>query len=278
MKNDIDICDVQAPTPTRTKVTTAQLAREERAVMQLLRDALPSLAHLVLSESSIALLARAAKLDTWRLSLTPRRQLTIQSARVAGGLADEAQTVWTDVKAAQSRLRSAIRVVQVAESAERPLVRERDPLVQRLVTCEAKDWMLHAESVQFQLKLPDLRETEDDRDCVLTGEVRSMTTNTIMLARVAVGSADAAAAARIRHQIIALKRPSNGSMKRIGEYFSGPPQCGDIVSVAVRLHRGRLTGEVCGATLSSDNAMARNLELAPPSSGTILPLTATRVV
>lgn len=159
--------------------------------------------------------------------------------------------------------------VRVAESAERPLVRERDPLVRRLVMREAKDWVLRAESHQFQLQFPDLRETEDDRDCVLTGEVRAMTTNVMALARAAVGSMDAAATTRIRRGSIALKRPSDESMKRIGEYFSAPPQCGDIVSVTVRLHRGRLTGEVCGATLSSRDAMARDLEPTPQSSGAI---------
>jgi hypothetical protein len=258
VNDDIDICDIQAPAPARAKVTTAQLAREERAVMQVLRETLPSLAHLAFSEPSLSLLSDNAKLDTWRLSLLLRKQLSILGPRVGASIDAEAQAVWGDVKAVQSRLRSVIRVVRIAEDAGQPLVGERDPLVRRLVTCERKAWLLRAESHQFPLLLPDLRTIEDDRDLVLTGVVHAMTVNTVMLGRVAAQHSNPAVAVRAGDRSITLARPAESAMKRIGEYFPKPPQCGDIVSVTVRLHRGRLSGEVCGATLSSRNVLVQS--------------------
>lgn len=247
---EIDICDVQAPTPARTRVTTAQLAREERLVMQVLLETLPSLTNLVASEPTIALLAESPKLDTWRLSLVPRRQMTISGAKNGGALAEEAQTVWKDVTAVQSRLRSAIRFVRMAEAANDPLSDERNPLVRRLVSREAKEWLFRAESRQFLLRFPDFRELEDRSDLVVTGQISAITLHTVTLELIAIESSELEnPLAKIAQRKLTLSRPATDSMRRIGEYFDAPPQCGDVVSVRVRLHRGRLTGAVCGATL-----------------------------
>lgn len=108
--------------------------------------------------------------------------------------------------------------------------------------------MLSAATHQYVLPFPDLRELEDEGDVHLMGEVFAITKNTVTLTRVvATTSGGGIDPAIDRRALVVRKRPEE-ALKRVGEYFPAPPQCGDTVTLPVRLHRGRVSGIVCGGT------------------------------
>jgi hypothetical protein len=246
--SEIEICDIQLAGPRRAKALVEQLLREHRAVVQLLYEAIPSLRGLEFSEPVVALIADRA--DCWRLSLAPRRQLTIKCPKAGGGMSEEARAVWKDVRTAQSRLRAALKIVRLADEAGSVLWLERDPLVQRLVTREARAWVLRADSQQLELKFPDLRTCEDSREVIVAGEVCTTRRSTVTLSRVVLDAGSASDVAHLARYGLTLSKPEGEPLRRVGEYFAEPPQCGDVVKVAARLHRGRLTRMVCGATFA----------------------------